>query len=98
MKFVNLNNLGKWVITVAVLLSFVFGTLVENRLQMVQNIENAVVENVNTVIVPAGNNFKERFDRYYREAEKTYEALKIATAISLAIVLSSLPKTSNRGP
>lgn len=93
-----LNKPGKWVITVAVLLSFLFGTLVENRLQVMQNLQNAVVENVNGVIVPEGKKLKERFDRYYKEAEKTYEALKIGTVLSLAIVLSSLPRTNNRGP
>ena len=97
MKFVNLNKLGTWLVTLAVLFSFMFGTLLENRLQVVQNLQNAV-ENVNTVIVPAGNKIKERFDAYYKEAERTYDALKIGTAISMAIILSSLPKTNDRGP
>lgn len=97
MKFVNLNKLGTWLVTLAVLFSFMFGTLLENRLQVVQNLQNAV-ENVNTVIAPAGNKIKERFDAYYKEAERTYDALKIGTAISMAIILSSLPKTNNRGP
>ncbi|SHF10873.1 hypothetical protein [Desulforamulus putei] len=97
MKFVNLNKPGKWLITLAVLFSFLFGTLLENRLQMVQNFQNAV-ENVNAVILPAGNKIKERFDAYYKKAEKTYDAFKIGTAISMAIILSSLPKANNRGP
>lgn len=97
MKFVNLNKLGTWLVTLAVLFSFMFGTLLENRLQVVQNLQNAV-ENVNTVIAPAGNKIKERFDAYYKEAERTYDALKIGTAISMAIILSSLPKTNDRGP
>ncbi|GAB6178986.1 hypothetical protein JCM14036_03050 [Desulfotomaculum defluvii] len=97
MKFVNLNKLGKWIVTLAVIFSFMFGTLIENRLQVVENLTNAV-ENVNAVVLPAGNKIRERFDAYYKEAEKTYEALKIGTAISLAIILSSLPKTTNRGP
>lgn len=97
MKFFNLNKLGTWLVTLAVIFSFMFGTLLENRLQMVQNLENAV-ENVQAALLPAGNKVKERFDVYYKEAEKTYNALKIGTAISMAIILSSLPKTTNRGP
>ncbi|ABO48564.1 hypothetical protein Dred_0012 [Desulforamulus reducens MI-1] len=97
MKFVNLNKLGKWVVTLAVIFSFMFGTLLENKLQVMANLQN-IVENVNAVALPAGNKIKERFDAYYKEAEKTYEALKIGTAISMAILLSSLPKTTNRGP
>jgi len=97
MKFVNLNNLGKWVITLAVVFSFVFGTLVENRLQVVQSLENAVV-NVNEMILPAGNKIKERFDCYYKEAEKIYQTLTVGTTVSMTIVLSSLPRISNRGP
>ena len=97
MKFVNLNKLGKWLVTLAVIMSFVFGTMLENRLHVVQNLENAV-ENTNAIILPAGNKIKERFDVYYKEAEKTYDALKIGTAISMAILLSSIPKTTNRGP
>lgn len=97
MKFVNLNKLGKWIVTLAVVFSFMFGTLLENRYELVQNLQN-VVQNVNTEIVPAGNKIRERFDAYYKEAERTYNALKIGTAISMAILLSSLPKTTNRGP
>ena len=97
MKFVNLNKLGNWMITLAVIFSFMFGTLLENRYEVVQNIQN-VVENVNAGVIPAGNKIRERFDAYYKEAEKTYDALKIGTAISMAILLSSLPKTTNRGP
>ncbi len=97
MKFVNLNKLGKCIVTLAVIFSFMFGTLIENRLQVVENLTNAV-ENVNAVVLPAGNKIRERFDAYYKEAERTYEALKIGTAISMAIILSSLPKSTNRGP
>ncbi|WP_003540830.1 hypothetical protein [Desulfotomaculum nigrificans] len=97
MKFINLNKLGKLLITVAVILSFLFGTMVENRYQVVHNFQ-AVTENVNAIILPTGQKIKERFGDYYREAEKTYDALKIGTAISLAIVLSSFPKKSDRGP
>lgn len=97
MKFVNLNKLGKWIITLAVIFSFMFGTLIENKYEMVQNLQN-VVENANADVLTAGNKIRERFDAYYKEAEKTYDALKIGTAISMAILLSSLPKTTNRGP
>ncbi|GAB6159148.1 hypothetical protein JCM39194_23480 [Desulfotomaculum varum] len=97
MKFINLNKPGKWLITLAVICSFLFGTLLENKLHAVQNLQNAV-ENVTAVILPAGNKFKERFDAYYRKAEKTYDALKIGTAIGIAIVLNTLPKSNNRGP
>ncbi|RYD02645.1 hypothetical protein N752_25320 [Desulforamulus aquiferis] len=85
MKFINLNNLGKWVITLAVALSFMFGTLVENRLQVVHNIKYAVENTSAVIIIPAGNKIKERFDSYYKQADKAYNALKIGTAISLAL-------------
>ncbi|MEG6521427.1 hypothetical protein [Desulfotomaculum sp. 1211_IL3151] len=97
MKFVNLNKMSKWVVTLAVIFSFMFGTLIENRLQVVNDSKN-MIENVNAVVLSTGNKIRERFDAYYKEAEKTYDALKIGTAISMAIILSSLPKTNNRGP
>lgn len=97
MKFVNLNKLGKWIITLAVIFSFMFGTIVENKYELVQNIQN-VVENTNAELLTVGNKIRERFDAYYKEAKRTYDALKIGTAISMAILLSSLPKTTNRGP
>lgn len=97
MKFINLNHINKWVITLAVALSFMFGTLVENRLQVVQSVKYAI-ESPSAIIIPAGNKIKERLDSYYKEAGKTYDALKIGTAISLAIMLSWLPQKSNRGP
>lgn len=97
MKFVNLNKLGKWIVTVAVILSFMFGGLVENKFQVVQNVQGAV-ENIHTAILPPSNKIKERFDAYYKEAEKTYNALKIGAVISMAIIISSLPKQKNRGP
>ncbi|AQS57769.1 hypothetical protein [Desulforamulus ferrireducens] len=97
MRFVNLNKLGKWLIVVAVMVSFMFGSLVENKFQVVQNVQG-VVENIHTAILPPSNKIKERFDVYYREAEKTYNAIKIGTVISLAILISSLPKQKNRGP
>lgn len=98
MKFLNLNKMGKWVVILSVIFSFMFGTLIENRLQVVDDSKN-VMENVNAVVLSTGNKIRERFDVYYKEAEKTYDALKIGTAISMAIILSSLPsKTNNRGP
>ncbi|SHK32369.1 hypothetical protein [Desulforamulus aeronauticus] len=97
MKFVNLNKLGKWLVTMTVILSFMFGSLVENKFQVVQNVQGAV-ENIHTATLPSGNKIKERFDAYYKEAEKTYNAIKIGTVISMAILISSLPKQKNRGP
>lgn len=97
MKFINLNNVNKWIVTVAVILSFFIGTMTEYRYQVVHNFQ-AVIENVNAVILPTGQKIKERFGEYYKGAEKTYNALKIGTAISLVIMMSSIPKKSDRGP
>lgn len=97
MKFINLNYIGKWLITLAVALSFMFGTLVENQIQLVHNVKN-VVENSSAVAITAGNKVKEKFDSFYKDAEKTFDALKIGTAISLAIMMSWLPQKNYRGP